>query len=187
MWKRGISEEGIENISKIGQGLSPLTENKEYYTMTTQIDRINKVAKMVGKRGQMDSPTKDSITLYKPSGEEAGDWTWQEVKNWAEGNVSANTFDDWLWKAKEAFDAGDGETLGNMIFEIIYKYSKKLKAQAETGTFTFNVAPSNDPGAVGGSDIVTVIVDSGNPGGDPGEFEMYMKKVLSDWYDSEVN
>jgi hypothetical protein len=148
----------------------------------------------------MDMPVEDSLTLYKPNGDEvkkgweededkAGEWTWTDVKNFAEGNLNTRDFGagNWMWKAQKAFEAGDGETLGNMVYEIMCRYSKKLRAQAETGTFTFTVSPSNDPGAVGGSDMVTVIVDSGNPGGDPGEFEEYMKKVLSDWFDTEVN
>jgi len=33
------------------------------------------------------------------------------------------------------------------------------------------------------SDTVTVTVESGNPGGEPGEFAELMRQVICDWYD----
>lgn len=33
------------------------------------------------------------------------------------------------------------------------------------------------------SDVITVIVDSDDPGGDPGEFESFMIESLREWYD----
>lgn len=32
-------------------------------------------------------------------------------------------------------------------------------------------------------DTVLVMVDSGDPGGEPNEFEMYMKACLAEWFD----
>ena len=32
-------------------------------------------------------------------------------------------------------------------------------------------------------DTVTISIESGDPGGDPGEFETYIKEILSDWFD----
>lgn len=48
--------------------------------------------------------------------------------------------------------------------------------------------PSEDPikraaGIVCRSDQVTVTVESGNPGREPGEFEKAFKEFLSQWYD----
>lgn len=44
-------------------------------------------------------------------------------------------------------------------------------------------APDPSAGEWGFSDNVTVMVSSGNPGGVPGEFEEYMRNVISEWYD----
>jgi hypothetical protein len=35
-------------------------------------------------------------------------------------------------------------------------------------------------------DDVSVTLDSGNPGGEDGEFEEYMRQCLADWYDTKV-
>lgn len=39
-------------------------------------------------------------------------------------------------------------------------------------------------GIRGFTDIVTITVDSGDPGGSPGEFEAHMRLALVEWYDS---
>jgi|GEM_PF-3122706 len=38
-------------------------------------------------------------------------------------------------------------------------------------------------GIIGFNDTITVIVDSGDPGGEPGEFEEYIREMLNEWYD----
>lgn len=38
-------------------------------------------------------------------------------------------------------------------------------------------------GIVGFSDLITVTVESGDPGGEPGEFESFMIDCLREWYD----
>ncbi len=38
-------------------------------------------------------------------------------------------------------------------------------------------------GLIGYSDKVTVTVDSGDPGGEYGEFEQFMSDCLSEWYE----
>lgn len=38
-------------------------------------------------------------------------------------------------------------------------------------------------GFYGFTDTVEISVDSGDPGGEPGEFEKYLSSVLSEWYD----
>jgi hypothetical protein len=38
-------------------------------------------------------------------------------------------------------------------------------------------------GFCGFTDVVTIAVRSGDPGGEPGEFEQYIRSALSDWYD----
>lgn len=52
-------------------------------------------------------------------------------------------------------------------------------------TYIFEVDGIYDPaaGIITHGDTVTVIVDSGNPGGEPGEFEQFMCEALADWYD----
>lgn len=51
--------------------------------------------------------------------------------------------------------------------------------------FKFSVyIPSElSAGIRGFSDTVAVIVYSGDPGGDPGEFEAHIKESLMEWYD----
>lgn len=53
---------------------------------------------------------------------------------------------------------------------------------------TFKIHPHHEPG-VGidfYGDTVTIEVESGDPGGDPGEFAERMKKALESWYDFKV-
>ena len=38
-------------------------------------------------------------------------------------------------------------------------------------------------GIRGFTDLVSVDVDSGNPGGEAGEFEEFIRQALADWYD----
>ncbi len=38
-------------------------------------------------------------------------------------------------------------------------------------------------GLLGYSEEITIIIDSGNPGGEPGEFEAYMCGCLAEWFD----
>ena len=35
-------------------------------------------------------------------------------------------------------------------------------------------------------DNIKIIIESGDPGGEPGEFEKYIQKFLKEWYDAEV-
>ena len=39
------------------------------------------------------------------------------------------------------------------------------------------------PGDNSASETITITVESGDPGGDPGEFETFMCVVLSEWFD----
>lgn len=39
-------------------------------------------------------------------------------------------------------------------------------------------------GIRGFSDTVTITVDSGDPGGEPGEFEAHIRQALVEWYES---
>lgn len=43
--------------------------------------------------------------------------------------------------------------------------------------------PEYSAGMVGFDDEVSITVDSGDPGGEEGEFAEFMWQVLSDWYD----
>lgn len=38
-------------------------------------------------------------------------------------------------------------------------------------------------GIHGFTDIVTIDVESGDPGGEPGEFMVFMQSALAEWYD----
>ena len=33
------------------------------------------------------------------------------------------------------------------------------------------------------TDVVTITIESGEPGGEPGEFAQFMRDCLADWYD----
>ena len=52
-------------------------------------------------------------------------------------------------------------------------------------TMTFDVLHPGEPaaGILGYSDQVTVIVESGDPGGDPLEFEEFIRSSLAEWFD----
>lgn len=49
----------------------------------------------------------------------------------------------------------------------------------------FEVTVPSDPsaGMMGFTETVTVSLDSGDPGGEPGEFAAYLYQTLRDWYD----
>jgi len=49
---------------------------------------------------------------------------------------------------------------------------------------TFQIYSSGEPnaGLAGVCDKVTIIVESGDPGGEPGEFSDFICQSLSDWY-----
>lgn len=49
-------------------------------------------------------------------------------------------------------------------------------------TFEITFSGETDAGFVPFTDTVTVEVESGNPGGEPGEFTEYMRQSLQDWY-----
>ena len=49
--------------------------------------------------------------------------------------------------------------------------------------FDIEFYSDHDAGLRGFTDKVIVSVESGDPGGDPGEFEVYMEKALSTWFD----
>lgn len=50
--------------------------------------------------------------------------------------------------------------------------------------FYIEVPPEEAAGMIGCNDTVTIQVESGNPGGEDGEFTEYMKDVLKEWYDT---
>lgn len=43
--------------------------------------------------------------------------------------------------------------------------------------------PEPAAGINGFSDVVTIKVDSGDPGGEPGEFQNFMQECLGEWFD----
>lgn len=49
--------------------------------------------------------------------------------------------------------------------------------------FDIDMPDEHAAGIRGFTDTITVNVESGNPGGDPGEFEGFMLQALEDWYD----
>jgi hypothetical protein len=57
-----------------------------------------------------------------------------------------------------------------------------MKVQYE---FKYNICVPSElsAGLRGFNDVVTVIIDSGDAGGNTGEFEEHMRKALLEWYD----
>lgn len=55
--------------------------------------------------------------------------------------------------------------------------------------FRFRIETRHEPaaGIVGSTDVVTVGVESGEPGGEPGEFERELAMWLSEWFDAAVS
>ena len=49
----------------------------------------------------------------------------------------------------------------------------------------YNIIMPSEPaaGIIGFTDSITVNIESGDPGGDDGEFAEFMRDCLSDWYD----
>lgn len=49
----------------------------------------------------------------------------------------------------------------------------------------FQIVHPGEPfaGITGFNDEVEIIVESGDPGGEPGEFEAFMRDCLAEWYD----
>jgi len=50
---------------------------------------------------------------------------------------------------------------------------------------TFEIETMDEPaaGIIGAYDQVSLEIESGDPGGEEGEFEEYMRRSLLDWYD----
>lgn len=48
-----------------------------------------------------------AVVLYKPNGDDAGSWSWEDIKNFAEGNVSIRALDGWLQKAQKISEIPD--------------------------------------------------------------------------------
>lgn len=49
--------------------------------------------------------------------------------------------------------------------------------------FAVNMPSDLSAGLRGFSDSVAVTIESGNPGGEPGEFTRYMQECLAEWFD----
>jgi len=49
--------------------------------------------------------------------------------------------------------------------------------------FEIYVPPEVSAGIRGFSDIITIEVESGDPGGVPGEFEKFMEDAFLEWFD----
>lgn len=56
---------------------------------------------------------------------------------------------------------------------------------ASQARYYYEVVAPGEPGAGirGFTDTVTVLLESGNPGGDPGDFEGHLRAALKEWYD----
>ena len=57
------------------------------------------------------------------------------------------------------------------------------KMKRHTIHFEVNVPSEYSAGIRGFSDSITVIIGSGDPGGEPEEFAKEMRKFLENWYD----
>jgi len=51
--------------------------------------------------------------------------------------------------------------------------------------YRIHIPPEPAAGLPGGDDEVTIIVESGNPGGEPGEFAEYMRQCLAEWCETD--
>jgi hypothetical protein len=51
--------------------------------------------------------------------------------------------------------------------------------------YLFSICDNGDPaaGLMPRNDDINIIVYSGDPGGEPGEFAKHMRQALADWYD----
>lgn len=56
---------------------------------------------------------------------------------------------------------------------------------ASQARYCYEVVAPGEPGAGirGFTDSVTVLLESGNPGGDPGDFKGHLRAALNQWYD----
>lgn len=52
--------------------------------------------------------------------------------------------------------------------------------------FWIHVPSERAAGLPGIDDVITITVDSGDPGGVLGEFEEFMRESLAEWYDTDV-
>lgn len=71
--------------------------------------------------------------------------------------------------------------------EILAEQNAALRAENERlkATFSFVVVMPADhsAGEIGFTDTVDIRIGSGDPGGEPGEFELFIKGWLAEWYD----
>ena len=69
------------------------------------------------------------------------------------------------------------------VLPPIQAFTRRLRNQPLTLTFDVEHPGELQAGIRAYSDRVTVTVDSGDPGGDPGEFETFIQESLSQWFD----
>ena len=53
----------------------------------------------------------------------------------------------------------------------------------KTFEFSICVPGERSAGIIGFTDTIKITVESGDPGGEPGEFESFIKDCLKEWYD----
>jgi len=79
-----------------------------------------------------------------------------------------------------------GESMVRRLRDKVISSSPKQGA-GKMYIFSIDIPSEDDAGIMSGNDIVTVIVDSGNPGGDKvgEEFKHHIQTALADWYESK--
>jgi len=78
--------------------------------------------------------------------------------------------------------AGIKEAL-DMILDDLHKLGEEEEVEKKTYKFYIENPGEEAAGIHSYSERVEVSVDSGDPGGYPGEFQDYMKNSLAEWYD----
>jgi hypothetical protein len=63
------------------------------------------------------------------------------------------------------------------------RFTRRLRNEPLTLTFDVEHPGELQAGIRAYSDCVTVTVDSGDPGGDPSEFQTFILELLSEWFD----
>jgi len=88
-------------------------------------------------------------------------------------------FESFFSKSLSDWLGFDPEITAQQVETIIgFDPSKQMK-------YNFEVSHPGEPGAgiIGFTDTVTIILESGIPGGDPGDFAGHLKATLVEWYD----
>lgn len=83
---------------------------------TNTSDAMSAALANLAEKIRKEQKMNKTVTLVNPwSHVDTDAMTWAQIVNWAKSHVHQRDYDHWIEAAKVAWEANDGETLGQMI------------------------------------------------------------------------